>query len=89
MLAKSAQRYLDTQSQNTQQRILDRLRTVAAEPANLRFSKPLAGAGAIRSAHVGGWRILLEVIGDEELRVYSIAPRGQVYQQRRIQRLRH
>lgn len=58
--------------------MLDRLRNIAEDPANFRYSEPLQNSSQ-RSAHVGGWRILLQIIDDETLLVTDIDRRGQVY----------
>lgn len=77
VIARSAARYLNRLDQPTQERIRTRLRDVASDPENFRYSLPLKNS-TLRSAHVGGWRVLLHVV-DDQLRVTDIEPRGQVY----------
>ena len=76
--AAKAFRRLD---RDTQERLGDKFDELAADP--LTASKPLTGSD-MRSARVGGWRLLLDLDRDTGLViVQTIAPRGQVY--RRLQ----
>lgn len=77
VIAASANRYLDRLDAQTRERIKKKLNLIALEPDNINFSYPLQNSGC-RSAHVGGWRILLQIAGDQ-LRVTDIDRRGQVY----------
>lgn len=77
VIARSANRYLEHLDRPTQERVRGRLRDIAVEPENFRFSEPLKNS-FLRSAHVGGLRILLHIAGNQ-LRVTDIEPRGQVY----------
>ncbi|MGH9468445.1 MAG: type II toxin-antitoxin system RelE family toxin [Terriglobales bacterium] len=82
LIARSAARYLEHLDRPTRERMHARIREIAAEPENLRYSRPLKNTD-LRSAHVGGWRILCRAVGSQLL-VTDIEPRGQVY--RNLQR---
>jgi mRNA interferase RelE/StbE len=79
-LSKTAEMYLNRLETTAQDRIERRLAQLMDDPFNVQHSKALVGAGAIRSARVGGWRILFTVdVEDRIVRVEKVAPRGQVY----------
>lgn len=78
VIAKSAKGYFERLDNSTQERIRNKLQNVAADPENFRYSETLRNS-ASRSAYVGGWRILLQIVDDEILLVTDIDRRGQVY----------
>ena len=65
---------------DTQSRIRDRVRELAADPYDLRLSQVLTGRGGLRKSRVGGWRIIFTL--DDKAKVLSVVTierRGQVY----------
>ena len=83
-LHRSASAYLSRLDRRTQERMRDRLRMLASDPFDARYSKPLAGDPGRRSARIGGWRIIFTTEAESEIVLVSrIGPRGQVYRERR------
>jgi len=79
-LAGPARRYLDRLEPRVQDRFERKFLLLAADPFDLRHSKPLTSAGIRRSARVGGWRIVFTVNRDaHDILVDEIGPRGQIY----------
>lgn len=76
-LERDAAKYLEDLGQTTKQRMKDKLQELAADPFNIRTSKPLKQSTK-RAARVGSYRILFTVEGDVLL-VAAIGPRGQIY----------
>jgi mRNA interferase RelE/StbE len=76
-LTSSAAKYLGKLDKTTRRRITDRLNELADKPFDLRISYPLQGTTK-RSSRVGGYRILFEV-GESDLVIAAVGPRGQVY----------
>lgn len=70
-------KYLQSLDKPTRERIKKKLEEIAAAPFDPRLSKPLTES-VKRSARVGSYRILFEIVGPT-LWVVRIAPRGQVY----------
>lgn len=70
-------RYLKSLDKPTRDRVTAKLKEIAADPLNSRFSKPLSSSSK-RSSRVGSYRILFEIRG-EVLEVSDIGPRGQIY----------
>ncbi len=64
----------------TEKRMRERLGQLGEDPYAPRHSKRIVGVEGLRSARVGGWRVLFTV-NDEERAVYVVAvrPRGQAY----------
>jgi mRNA interferase RelE/StbE len=63
------------------QRMKERFEELCADPFDARLSAPLTGQDGIRKSRIGGWRILFRVNRDQiEVRIMTIARRGQVYQ---------
>jgi len=79
-LEPPAAKKLGTLDRAMRERIIRRLRELAADPFDPRIAKPLKGARKLRSSRVGGWRILY-VLRAEEHAVYvvSVNPRGRAY----------
>jgi mRNA-degrading endonuclease RelE of RelBE toxin-antitoxin system len=78
ILSKTAAKTLRALDAPTRQRIKDKLEAVAADPLNPCNSYPLQGTD-MRSARVGGYRILLLIQEPNRLAVEIIESRGQVY----------
>ncbi len=77
-LYRQARRYLERCDRPTQKRLIARLEELAEAPYE--HSKPLQGLEGERSSRVGKWRIIFEPDDQTEtLHVYSIRPRGDVY----------
>ena len=80
-LSKAAENKLARLDRPTQQRILQRLAELEADPYNSRFGKPLVRAAGRWSSRVGDtWRIIYRV--DRKagtVLIDAIQPRGQVY----------
>jgi mRNA interferase RelE/StbE len=80
-LSRDAEAYLRHLDEATQERIRERLAQVAADPFGPQ-TKALTGAGGLRSARVGGYRMLFRVDRTEmTVGVSVIGPRGQVYRE--------
>jgi mRNA-degrading endonuclease RelE of RelBE toxin-antitoxin system len=61
-------------------RIRDRLKELVIDPFSPRISRPLKMFAGLRSARVGDWRIIFEVIEDRQtIEVKAIRPRSRVY----------
>ena len=56
-LSDGATKDLDRLNRDTQQRIVDRLEHLSANPYESRFSGQLANQGGLRKSRVGGWHI--------------------------------
>lgn len=83
-LSPKAAKDLDRLDRPTQQRVVDRLRELAAQPFSPRLSERLVNAADQRKSRVGGWRIIFRV--NEASKVIDVAMierRGQVYQRLR------
>lgn len=80
-LSRVAEKKLARLDRPTQERILQRLAELEADPYNPRFAKPLVHAAGRWSSRVGDtWRIVFRVDRDKrEVLVDAIQPRGQVY----------
>lgn len=79
-LSRSAEAYLNRLSADIQERMERKLAALIDNPLDPQHSKPLANAAGLRSARIGGWRILFTVDTEALLiRVETIAPRGQAY----------
>ena len=76
-LTKTPFKYLEALDRPTKDRIVEKLKEIAAGPADSRLSKPLAGTDK-RSSRVGKYRILFTV-SDEAITVSAIGARGQIY----------
>jgi mRNA interferase RelE/StbE len=76
---RSARAYLARLDRRTQERIKDAVDELAADPFGA-GTKPLHGVGKLRTARVGGWRIVYTVdsVGKVVV-IVAIGPRGQVY----------
>lgn len=70
-------KYFDKLVKPTKERIKAKLDAIAKSPYDTQLSKPLVGQPK-RSARVGGYRILFEIV-ENELVVSDIGPRGQIY----------
>jgi mRNA interferase RelE/StbE len=82
-LSPRAERYFARLDRPTQRRIADRLDELAVDPFDPAISKRLQNRAGLRSARVGGLRILYQVHETDELvRIEDIGPRGQVYRER-------
>ncbi len=78
-LARAAADYLRRPDRRSQERVIQRLDQIAADPFGP-YSKPLTNLAGRRSARVGGWRIIFTVdVGARIVAVSDIAPRGEVY----------
>ena len=76
-ISKAALKYFQHLDQTTQRRIRKKLSEIAADPMDVRYSKPLLSTEK-RSARVGGYRILFLVTNAIVL-VTDIDARGDVY----------
>jgi mRNA interferase RelE/StbE len=76
---RSARAHLARMDRRTQERIKDAVDELATEPFGP-GTKPLHGVGKLRTARVGGWRIVYTVdsVGTIVV-IVAIGPRGQVY----------
>lgn len=64
----------------TEKRIRDRIKDLAQDPMDLRFSAPLKGHTDLRKARVGPWRIIFTAdLVRRTVDVLHVEPRGQVY----------
>ena len=71
-------RYLQKLDHQTQQRFLRKLHDLSKDP--FLHTKALRGLEGLRSARVGGWRVIFTVdVGAREISIDHIGPRGQVY----------
>ncbi len=70
-------KYLAKLDKPTRERINAKLDAIAKSPYDAQLSYPLVGQTK-RSARVGGYRILFEIV-ENELVVSDIGPRGQIY----------
>lgn len=79
-LAQPAVKVLEGLGRRMERRVRERLGQLAEDPYNPRHSKRIVGVEGLRSARVGGWRVLFTV-SNEERAVYVVAvrPRGQAY----------
>jgi len=80
-LSKAAENKLSRLDRPTQERILQRLTELQADPYDPRFGKPLVHAAGRRSSRVGDtWRIIYRVDAHKkEVFVDAVQTRGQVY----------
>ena len=76
-LSSAALKYIQALDRVTQERVKDKLKELAADPFNIRTSKPLVGSHK-RTCRVGAYRILF-VIEGKILLVSDVGPRGQIY----------
>lgn len=62
------------------ERVLRRLRELAADPFDSRVGKPLKTALKLRSSRLGDWRIIYAVDAtDRAIHILSVNPRGEAY----------
>ena len=79
-LSRRALRYLQRLGTQDQRRISKKIDEIIDAPTEPSVAKPLSGAEGLRSARVGGWRIIFSVDeGQKVIRIAQIGPRGQVY----------
>ena len=71
-------RYFGKLDKPTQKRIKEKLIELSEEPFSAKHSKPLHGVDK-RTARIGKYRILFQVIDNNTLRVVDIGPRGDIY----------
>lgn len=71
--SKAAEKYLDTQTRETQKRIMDAVDKLPA--GNVR---KLQGRDGYRLT-IGGYRVLFDYIDDATVDVTAIGPRGDIY----------
>jgi mRNA interferase RelE/StbE len=76
-LTSAAAKYVGKLDKTTRRRITDRLKELAENPLDLRFSYPLQGT-IKRSSRVGNYRILFEIRASD-LIIAAVGPRGQIY----------
>jgi mRNA-degrading endonuclease RelE of RelBE toxin-antitoxin system len=76
-ITKTPLKYLQALDKTMKERIENKLKAIADNPADSRLSYPLEGS-AKRSSRVGKYRILFLIEGDTLL-VADIDSRGQVY----------
>ena len=82
-LSPRADRYFARLDRPTQRRVADRLDELVADPFDPTISKRLQNRAGLRSARVGGLRILYQVQENDDLiRIEDIGPRGQIYRDR-------
>lgn len=80
-LSKEASKELARLDRPTLQRMTRRFEELCADPFEARISEPLTNKEGLRKSRIGGWRIIFRVIRDQsEVRIMTIARRGQVYQ---------
>ena len=78
-IAGPAQRYVLRLPSAAQRRILGRIGQIAQDPFGP-HAKRLTNAEGLRSARVGGWRIIFSVDDAQQvLDVVDVGPRGQIY----------
>jgi len=79
-LAQPAVKVLEGLDRRMERRVRERLGQLGEDAYDPRQSKRIVGVEGLRSARVGGWRVLFTV-NDEERAVYVVAlrPRGQAY----------
>ena len=79
-VSRSAAAYLERLDQHTKERLERKLTELRDDPLAAQHSKPLRNAAGVRSARVGGWRIIFTIDGQSQtVRIDTIAPRGQAY----------
>lgn len=79
-LSRAAAKTLDNMDGQTEQRVRERIKQIASDPFDRRFSKALANPGGRRSSRVGGWRILFVADVEKTLvEILAIGSRGQIY----------
>jgi len=79
-LSNEAAKELARLDRPTLQRMTQRLEELRVDPFNARYSAALTNGDGLRKSRIGGWRILYRVNRDQiEVRVLTIARRGQVY----------
>lgn len=79
-LYREATRALDRLDQPTKRRVLERIEALALDPHDRRLGKALTNAEGLRSARVGGLRVLYTVDdANRVILVLAIRPRGQAY----------
>ena len=76
-LSSDAVKYIKALDQPTRKRIADKISELAADPFNIRVSKPLKNSDK-RTARVGSYRILFIVL-EKVLLVSDVGPRNQIY----------
>jgi mRNA interferase RelE/StbE len=71
--ARSAEKYLDSQTQATRERIMDAIDNLPEGDV-----KKLKGRNGYRLA-IGGFRVLFDYVNGSTIDILTIAPRGDVY----------
>lgn len=75
-----AEKKLERLDRPTRERLIRRLRQLAADPFDPRIGKLLKGGRKLRSSRVGNWRIIYAVRTEERaVCVLSVNPRGEAY----------
>jgi len=79
-LSREAVKTLDRMDSKTEKRIRSRLHELSDNPLDPRLSKSLTDMEGLRSARVGGWRILYTIDNSANaVIVIAVRPRGQAY----------
>jgi len=81
LLNREAQKQLDRLNDPTATRIADGIEGLECEPPEGDI-KPLKGSGNAFRLRIGDYRILYEV-EDNHIKVFKIAPRGEVYRRKK------
>jgi mRNA-degrading endonuclease RelE of RelBE toxin-antitoxin system len=77
---KQAAKTLKFLDQPTSRRLLARFEKLAANPFDLRFSRPLEMLPSVRKSRVGNWRIFFEVDESHQvIAIVAIKPRSRAY----------
>ena len=80
VLSSQARKFLARQDRPIRDRLVNRLRELAASPADPRLSKLLTLGDGKRSSRVGGIRIIFRLDSSERrVDVLAIVPRGKAY----------
>ena len=79
-VTSEAERELNRLDRTSERRIRERLKELAPDPYSPRLSKPLKMFPGTRSARVGDWRILYEIVEPARLiKVTAVRPRREAY----------
>ncbi len=78
IVSPEPRRYLERLDERSRKRFLRKFRELSTDPFHQ--TKTLQGVQGLRSARVGGWRVLYTVdLEAQTISIDHIAPRGQVY----------